>query len=341
MAGAACRRGAKFAAEAEAITIRLKIGALWMAPAAEWIPMESPNDKKKIIEHYDAVSPYYQELWGNHIHHGLWVRGNETKEEAQDLLIEHLAGLARISKGARILDIGCGFGGTSLYLCRQFGVAATGITISPVQVKMANEAAERQRADARFCLMDAEAMTFAEPFDVLWSMESISHYQDREKFFAEAAKLLKPGGMFALTDWFKRPGLSATEEKKYIAPIDEGMFVRLADMDAYEDWLRASGLEIVCREDLTKQCARSWDLALDIIAAPKFWALAAKLGRDFVKNLKSFRAMRAGFASGAFVYGLFVARRADRPAAEQSFIPSGAKVHLPEPAKAGPKGSAS
>src|SRR5579885_58649 len=150
---------------------------------------------------------------------------------------------------------------------------------------------------------------FGEPVDVLWSTESISHYHDRANFFASAVKFLKPGGVFALTDWFKRPGLTAAEQKKYITPIDEGMFVQLAEMDRYEEWLRAAGMEIVCREELTKQCAKSWDLALDIVADPSFWALAAKLGRDFVKNLKSFRAMRAAFASGAFVYGFFVAKK--------------------------------
>lgn len=271
--------------------------------------MAPPNDKKKIIEHYDAVSPYYQKLWGNHIHHGYWIRGDETKEQAQDQLIDHLAALAKVPKGATILDIGCGFGGTSLYLSRHYEAATTGITISEVQVKMAQEAAAREGSPARFCKMDAEAMAFDAPFDVLWSMESISHYQDRAKFFASAVKFLKPGGVFALTDWFKRPNLTQAEEKKYIAPIDEGMFVRLADMDTYVDWLKAAGLEIACREDISKPCARSWDLGVEIVADPQFWVLAAKLGRDFVKNLKSFRAMRAGFASGAFVYGLIVAKK--------------------------------
>ena len=271
--------------------------------------MPITNDKNKIIEHYDAVSPYYRKLWGDHIHHGYWIRGDETKEQAQDQLMDHLAHLARIPRGARILDIGCGFGGSSLYLCKQFAAQATGITISEVQVEMANQAASKVNANARFLRMDAEAMTFDQPFDVLWSMESISHYQDRRKFFALAPKLLEPGGVFALTDWFKRPGLSSAEEKKYIAPIEEGMFVRLERMDDYEEFLNSSGMEIVCREDISKQCARSWDIALEIIREPAFWALAAKLGRDFVRNLKSFRAMREGFASGAFVYGLFVARK--------------------------------
>ena len=271
------------------------------------------NDKKKISEHYDVVSPYYYKLWGEHLHHGYWIRGDETKEQAQQQLIEHLARLAKIPREAKVLDVGCGYGGSSLYLCRHFGAATTGITISEVQVKMATEAAERERANARFCLMDAEAMTFTEPFDVLWSVESISHYHDRRTFFASAAKLLKPGGVFALTDWFKKSGLSATEAKKYIEPIEKGMFVRLEETGEYEEFLRANDMEIVCREDLTKHCARTWDISVEIIADPSFWVLAAKYGTDFVRNLKAFQAMRAGFASEAFVYGLLVARKCEVP----------------------------
>ena len=266
------------------------------------------NEKQKIIEHYDVVSPYYSALWGQHIHHGYWVRGDESKEAAQNQLIDHLARLADIKAGSRILDIGCGFGGTSLYLAKNYAASATGITISPVQVKMAKEAAAKTSLDASFFLMDAEDMQFSQQFDVLWSVESISHYYDPRKFFASAVKFLKPGGCFALTDWFQKENLSAADKKKYIEPIAKGMMVELRGMNDYSDFLISSGLQIVHRQDLTRNCAKSWDLGLDIIKDKKFWILAAKLGAEFVANLKSFHAMRAGFASGNFVYGLFVAK---------------------------------
>jgi hypothetical protein len=63
----------------------------------------------------------------------------------------------------------------------------------------------------------------------------------------------------------------------------------------------------VHREVLNNNCAKTWDLCLDIIKDKSFWVLAANYGADFVSYLKAFRAMRAGFASGNFVYGLFVA----------------------------------
>jgi len=266
-----------------------------------------PNDKRRIIEHYDLVSPYYRSFWGEHLHHGYWIRGDESKEKAQLQLIEHLAQLANIKPGSDILDIGCGFGASSLYLAEHYNARVTGITISSVQVEMAIQSAAAQQLDSKFLLMDAEEMNFQKKFDVLWSVESISHYQDRRKFFASAAKLLKPGGSFAITDWFKKENLTREETGKFIEPIEKGMFVELQAMDDYEQFLISNGLRITRREILNKNCAKTWDLCLDIVKDKNFWTLAAKHGTHFVNYLQAFKAMRAGFTSGNFVYGLIVA----------------------------------
>jgi tocopherol O-methyltransferase len=275
--------------------------------------MTRSNDKHRIIEHYDMVSPYYRSLWGEHLHHGYWIRGDESKEKAQLQLIEHLAQLADVKPKSDILDIGCGFGASSLYLAKHYNASVTGITISPVQVEMAIQAAAGEQLDAKFLLMDAETMNFQKQFDVLWSVESISHYQNRQGFFASAAKLLKPGGSFAITDWFKKENLTREETRNVIEPIEQGMFVELQVMDDYEQFLISNGLQIMHREVLNKNCAKTWDLSLGIIKEKSLWALAAKYGTHFVSYLKAFQAMRAGFASGNFVYGLFVASAISNP----------------------------
>jgi len=271
--------------------------------------MTRHNDKVKIREFYDLVSSHFHDLWGKHLHHGYWIRGDETKERAQIQLIEHLAQTASVRSGQTILDVGCGTGASSIYLAKQYKLEATGITISPVQVDLAKKAAALEGVNATFLLMDAEAMKFERLFDVVWSVESISHYQDIEKFLESAAKVLPPNGTLAVIDWFKRQNLNPVEYKQDIIPIEKGMLVELGTMQEYEAWMRSNGLKIIKSEILNKNCAKTWDLGLDIIKNKSLWKLAATKGAMFVNFLKAFRAMRAGFASGKFVYGLVVAQK--------------------------------
>jgi tocopherol O-methyltransferase len=273
------------------------------------VAMPRYNEKKKIREHYDVVSPYYQSLWGEHLHHGYWITGKETKEKAQDQLIDYVASAANLASECSVLDVGCGYGGTSIYLAEHYKADATGITISPVQVEMANEAARKARVKANFLCMDAEAMEFNRSFDVIWSTESISHYPNNEKFFSSAAKLLKPGGTMAVTDWFKKENLTPREHKKRLEPIERGMFVELHTMDAYSSLMTKNGLQVIKTEVLNKNCAKTWDISVDIIKNKAFWAIAAKHGVDFVHFLRAFKTARDSFKNGHFVYGLIVARK--------------------------------
>jgi len=195
---------------------------------------------------------------GAHIHHGYWISGEETKETAQNQLVEHVARAAGLGPGCKILDVGCGFGGSSIYLAKKYGAEATGITISPIQVEMARKAAAAEGVKAKFILMDAEEMKFEQTFHVVWSVESISHYPQKERFFAAAAQCLESGGTLALTDWFKRKHLTEREYEKFIQPIEKGMLVEMDTMEEYEGLLRSNGFQVVHNEILNKNCSKSW-----------------------------------------------------------------------------------
>ena len=106
---------------------------------------------------------------------------------------------------------------------------------------------------------------------------------------------MKPGNV-RLIDWFKKENLTPKEIKKYITPIDQGMFVELKVMADYESYLAANGFEITHREIMNKNCSKTWDISVEIIKHKSFWDLALQHGPEYIKNLKSFQAMRAGFA---------------------------------------------
>src|ERR1700692_4345687 len=91
------------------------------------------NDKEEIREFYDLVSSHFHELRGEHLHHGYWIRGDETKDTAKIQPSEHLAQIGNIRQGATSLEFGCGTGASGIYLAKHYKVEATGITISPVQ----------------------------------------------------------------------------------------------------------------------------------------------------------------------------------------------------------------
>ena len=281
--------------------------------------MRRPNEKLRVIDHYNRVSPYYRKLWGEHLHHGYWIRGDESKETAQVQLVEHLAEAAALPFHLVVLDVGCGFGASSIYLARERKAQVTGISISPLQVQMAREAADRAGVAASFFCMDAEAMSFDRRFDVVWSIESISHYQDVPHFFASAAKLLQPGGVIAITDWFKRKSAPARKHERLFRKIEDGMLVKLHTMQDYQSYLAAVGMKVIRTEVLNEYCAKTWDFCLDIIKERSLWDLAASNGAEFIRFLRAFKAMRAGFSSGDFVYGLIVAMKSDQGRADLTY----------------------
>ncbi|KAI5865470.1 S-adenosyl-L-methionine-dependent methyltransferase [Durotheca rogersii] len=199
--------------------------------------------KERIKKHYEIASDYYYSLWGQHIHHGLFRSADETKEQAQANLIDFLLEISNGGAGAeaetgatpfprpgtRVLDVGCGLGGTSRFLARERGCRVTGITISGRQVAMARQATAAEVAGlaaggagdaaaaaatadgflaypggggARFLELDAETMRAhfdpgpgaPAPFDCVWITEALSHLPAKEGFFAAAFALLRGGG---------------------------------------------------------------------------------------------------------------------------------------------------
>src|SRR2546430_308304 len=132
--------------------------------------------KTSIREHYDRLSPVYRDVWGVHIHHGYWIDGTETKEQAQEQLIELLAQRLNIQPSLHVLDIGCGIGGTALYLAKRFDAVVLGITLSPIQPAMATRStAENRITSCRFFPVDAEELAIRNEFEVRWPVEAHSH----------------------------------------------------------------------------------------------------------------------------------------------------------------------
>ena len=160
---------------------------------------------------YDAWTQdrLLERLWGEHIHLGFYSSGKKNTDfrKAKVQFVHELvkwSNLDKLPEGSRILDVGCGIGGSSRILAKYYGFNVTGITISPAQVKRARELTPAGLS-CDFQVMDALDLKFEDgAFDAVWSVEAGAHMNDKSKFADEILRTLRPGGYLALADWNSR-----------------------------------------------------------------------------------------------------------------------------------------
>jgi tocopherol O-methyltransferase len=281
------------------------------------LPRSAPAAPADVARHYDHLDRWYREIWGDHVHHGLWRTGRETPEEAARQLVLEAADAAGIvpGAGARVVDVGCGYGAPAELLARDRGARVTGFTVSPVQHRRA-----ASRAEAR----DGGALTFllrdwmdnglpSGSFDAAVAIESASHMPDKRRFAAEIRRVLRPGGRAALCVWAAAEEPRAWEVRRLLEPIcREGRLPGLATEGEYRAWLTEAGFEDVEVRDWSRAVRRTWTVCAT--RGLRRWATDAELRRfvlrgdspERVYGLSIFR-LWVAFRTGAMRYLLLTA----------------------------------
>lgn len=166
----------------------------------------------------------------------------------------------------RILDVGCGIGGSSRHMAKRWPQTAhvTGVTISRAQVQRATALTRSQGiGNAVFLEGDAAAMTCSDAsFDVVWSVEMEMHMPDKDQFVREMVRVLKPGGMLVIAAWNVRDTrdapLSRTEAAHLRLLVDEWAHARFTSIREYIEILQNNGLVEVTTDDWSVPTQPSW-----------------------------------------------------------------------------------
>lgn len=271
-----------------------------------------PTVEKPVIRtHYNLGTLFYRLMWGPHLHHGLWS-ADESPTVAARQLTEELARLASVEGGEQVVDVGCGMGGSSIWLAKNRNCQVTGVTISPVQRRWAtaSSAFHGTSTRTRFLCTDAEELSLPTGSkDVVWSIECTEHLFNKAAFFAKARTWLKPGGRLAICAWLAGHDESASQTQKLCYDVCEGFFCpSLGTQADYEGWFRQAGLEIVHSEIWTKRVLKTWEICRDRVHKTGVRRLARMLGRDHVMFLDRFDAILEAYKTGAMEYGCFIAR---------------------------------
>lgn len=155
-----------------------------------------------------------ERLWGEHVHLGHYgdPPGARDFRAAKAAFVHELvrwSGLDRLPPGSRVLDVGCGIGGSARILARHYGFEVLGISISPAQIARARDLTPADLPNCRFAVMDALALELPDGgpltgFDAVWSVEAGPHMPDKQRYADEMLRVLKSGGCLAVADWNRR-----------------------------------------------------------------------------------------------------------------------------------------
>jgi tocopherol O-methyltransferase len=269
---------------------------------------------RDIQQFYDASSKLWEDIWGEHMHHGYYGADGKTRKErrqAQIDLIEELLKWSQVDAASNILDVGCGIGGSTLYLANKYQANATGITLSPVQADRAKERARGLGLGERvnFQVANALEMPFADDsFDLVWSLESGEHMPDKVKFLQECYRVLKPGGKLIMVTWCHRPTDNSPlteEEQKQLQEIYRvyclPYVISLPEYQAIASGLPLSNLRTA---DWSQAVAPFWNVVIDSAITPQaIWGLLCS-GWTTIQGALSLGLMQRGYESGLIRFGL-------------------------------------
>lgn len=181
---------------------------------------------KRVIEYYQSslwlyrLFCYTPETLG--LHYGFWDHATKNRQEA--ILNENQAviELGKINKNSKVLDIGCGVGGTAFYIAKKTGAQVIGININPSHVKLANEISKAKKLSksVRFIEMDFMKMTFTDnSFDVVYCVESAGYSYPKNVFLKEIYRVLKPNGIAIFMDGYPTRNPMNKQEVKRLDAI--------------------------------------------------------------------------------------------------------------------------
>lgn len=226
---------------------------------------------KDVGEFYDQLDNIYRHRATLHVHHGLWLRGDETREQARSNLVNWVADELALRPGEHCLDIGSGYGEMARNISRLRNVDVTAVTNSALQHDRALrentfESVEYHLCD--WCSNDLPAATY----NAAWAVESLEHVQELDLALRECQRVLKPDGRLIVLSWIAGGQLRAWKQKILNKPLAlHNRLARLRSEDEVVDSLFCAGFRQIKTHDLTSRVRRTWWPTVDGIIGQLGW----------------------------------------------------------------------
>lgn len=237
----------------------------------------------RVLQRLAAGDPQLERCFGKHVHWGYWTDPNPSRRsalqefpQAAEALTQLMLARAHIQAGQRVLDVGCGFGGTIASINQHWdGLTLTGLNLDARQIERARQLVQ-PRATNTIDWIVADACDLplaAESLDVVLAVECIFHFPSRQAFLQEAQRVLRPGGRLVLSDFVPCRPLAillramrslrgAPFSNKTYGPIDSSW-----DQRRYANQSRRLGLELSHDVDITVHTQPTYTVVRELYRA--------------------------------------------------------------------------
>jgi tocopherol O-methyltransferase len=267
-----------------------------------------------------AVRRYYEETtqrcylerWGTTslaLHLGLDHRRDDDLNVSLDRTTRYVAERAKLRPGDRVLDAGCGVGGSALLFAREYGAHVVGVTLEPEQAKLGRRFAASSSLSDKVEIREGDFMALDLPpgsFDVVVNIESLCYAHDPRAYLAEVQRLLRPGGRFACVDVFSGRAGDADARR---AMIEGCVLAEVREQgDAASDLFHAGFVDIE-QEDLTSRVRGSAEVLrarsghqLAVMSVERA-LLGKEESRTYEAHLRGGMGAALGILTGSVTYG--------------------------------------
>lgn len=212
-------------------------------------------------KHYDDCYWDYRTAWFDNenlaLHYGYWDENTRTHSQALLNKNRIMAEFAGVKASDYVLDAGCGIGGSSIWLAKNIGCRALGVSVSAQQVEHAKRNAQRHGVADK---VEFQAENFCrtpfpdETFDVVWAIESSCYATDKRDFFREAFRVLKKGGALVACDGYATRREFDEEEWRAVMDCLNGWAVpNLSTVEEFQQGMEECGFTDVGIFEATRE----------------------------------------------------------------------------------------
>jgi len=259
----------------------------------------------------DDADTFYHRVWGGEdIHVGLYESEDEPIFDASRRTVAHMGDLLGEPRSDMyILDMGAGYGGSARYLASTFGCKVVALNLSEVENERNREKTRAHHLAKQVEVVDGSFESVPYPdasFDVIWSQDAILHSGNRRQVIKEAARLLKPGGVFIFTDPMQTDDCPEGVLEPILARIH---LDTLGSPSFYRQACAEEGLEEIGFEEHAEQLPRHYGRVLRETEA-KEETLKGEISPDYIERMKKgLGHWIEGGKNGHLTWGIFRFRK--------------------------------